>query len=118
MKSAVELNLIKDVLLIFFNSRGLGVEDIGEFSSDFSIDWNDEFYGSLSKLNEQISIFGKATERNDKLVQVAALVVARGLALRLLNQFEGVFEDIEKIAWSEEYGWPVIPDGYHLPSDY
>ncbi|WP_145928392.1 hypothetical protein [Pseudomonas sp. TCU-HL1] len=118
MKNDIELNCVRIALLNLFESKGFPIERINDFSSDFSIDWSDEFCGSLRKLNEQICIFSKALEKNDKLVQVAALVVARGVALRLLNQFEGIFEDIESVAFSEEYGWPVIPEDYRLPSDY
>ncbi|MCW7762534.1 hypothetical protein OPS06_11770 [Photorhabdus sp. JAR] len=60
----------------------------------------------------------KALDQNDMVAVQTALVIARIYAMNLRNFFDGIFEDIEMIGWTDRYHWPKIPEDYKIPDHY
>ncbi|MQL49174.1 hypothetical protein GEA64_14905 [Photorhabdus khanii] len=94
MSNQNNLNSIKEIIMLFAKKEHIPVQELHDH-------WQ-----SVALLNQEISLLKQALEKNDKVTQIAALVVARGIALGIMNQFENLFEDIEKMAWSDEFKWP------------
>ncbi|MBS9438938.1 hypothetical protein EAE91_17910 [Photorhabdus noenieputensis] len=113
------LNSIKEVIMLFAKKEHIPVQKLHDYwKSDYKNDWDMSFTKDVALLNREISLLKQALEKNDKVTQIAALVVARGIALGIMNQFENLFEDIENMAWSDEFKWPKIPEDYKIPDHY
>ncbi|TDB60357.1 hypothetical protein [Photorhabdus khanii] len=119
MSNQNNLNCIKEVIMLFAEKEHIPVQELhNHWQSNYKNDWDMRFAEDVALLNREISLLKQALEKDDKVTQIAALVVARGIALGIMNQFENLFEDIEKMAWSDDFKWPKIPEDYKIPDHY
>lgn len=89
-----------------------------DWSIDYQLDLDKELCGELAKLQIELDLLANALQEKDLVTAKCALVMARLFSLNLSNFFLNIFEDIEKIGWSEEFKLPAIPEGYKIPEHY
>ena len=65
-----------------------------------------------------IKLFEHARKENDINAQKAFLMEAEFRAHTLYNFFEDISDDLKKIVFSEDFGFPKLPEGYEVPEKY
>ncbi|ADO50546.1 hypothetical protein [[Enterobacter] lignolyticus] len=119
MNQKNDLNVIKYSIIDFAHTQNLSASNLqDEWQSNYQSDWNENLRKDMHSLCLEMELFQKALLEEDRTTQIAALVVARVRAMNLRNFFDDMFEDIEKMAGSEEFLWPKIPEGYEIPKHY
>ncbi|SEK76095.1 hypothetical protein SAMN04487787_103407 [Kosakonia sacchari] len=88
------------------------------WSLDYKLDLDKELSNELNNLQIELELLTNALHEKDLVTVKCALVMARLYSLNLSNLFLGIFEDIEKVGWSEEFKLPNVPDGYQIPEHY
>lgn len=114
-----DLNKIKNAIQTL---AGLNKENTNFAANDWSIDYqldlDKEMRDELEKLQIELDLLTNALREKDLVTAKHALVMSRIFSLNLSNLFLNIFEDIEKIGWSEESKLPAIPEGYQIPEHY
>jgi len=114
-----ELNKVKEAIRELFLLTRDGDGFTGDdWSIDYNLDLDSELFKELNSLHVEIELLTNAVKEKDFVTIKCALIMARLHALNLSNLFLNLFEDIEKIGWSEEYKLPNIPDDYQIPEIY
>lgn len=57
-------------------------------------------------------------QANDFVTAKCALVMLRLHSLNLINFFMNIFDDIEKVGWSEDTKLSNVPEGFVIPEHY
>lgn len=114
-----ELNKIKTVIqnLTELVEGKTGFND-DDWSVDYKLDLDKELSNELNNLHIELDLLTNALYEKDLVTVKCALVMARLYSLNLSNLFLNIFEDIEKIGWSEEFKLPNVPDDYQIPEHY
>lgn len=116
MKDTLSFEEIKKILVCFLETQSIDVvAPDNDWQSDFSSNWDEEFNIDFDEFIHNIKVFDDSVKKGNKIEQIAALTRARTRLLNLSNFFENIFEDVERIAWSDEFEWPDIPENYKFP---
>ncbi|RPH22321.1 hypothetical protein EHN07_16945 [Buttiauxella warmboldiae] len=114
-----DINKIKNAVRML---AGLAESNIDfaddEWSIDYHLDLDKELRDELAKLQIELDLLTNALKEKDLVTAKYALVMARLFSLNLSNFFLNIFEDIEKVGWSEEIKLPAIPEDYQIPEHY
>ncbi len=114
-----KLNDIKTILVELAATCNISKNELDNNGSlDYSLNLDDELQDELKKLISMFAVLKKALDQNDMVAVQTALVMARIYAMNLRNFFDGIFEDIEMIGWTDRYNWPKIPEDYKIPDHY
>ncbi len=114
-----EINRIKSViqnLAELVEDKTVTISD--DWSIDYKLDLDKELSNELNNLHIELDLLTNALQEKDLVTVKCALVMARLYTLNLSNLFLNMFEDIEKIGWSEEFKLPNVPDDYQIPEHY
>ncbi|MCA6222105.1 DUF6853 family protein [Photorhabdus antumapuensis] len=114
-----KLNDIKTILVELAAACNISKNKLdNDGSLDYSLNLDDELQDELKKLISMFAVSKKALDQNDVVAVQTALVMARIYAMNLRNFFDGIFEDIEMIGWTDRYNWPKTPENYKIPDHY
>ncbi|WP_233238771.1 hypothetical protein [Bordetella sp. LUAb4] len=89
-----------------------------DWSINYKSDLDRQLDEDLVAFQKEIELLAAAMAASDLVTAACALVVVRMHALHLSNFFMNIFEDIEKVGWSEGAKIPEIPDDYEVPDFY
>ena len=119
MNLDINLESVKKEILNFLELDGTDIKMLdSKYDSNFNINWDEAFFKKYTGVIDAIKILKESTRENDKNAQKCALMLARMMSLSLLNFFENLFEDIEKIYYSKVDEWPKLPEGYKVPEKF
>ncbi|WP_159567149.1 hypothetical protein [Budvicia diplopodorum] len=110
------INKIKNAIQALAEHNSSFSDD--NWSINYKLDLDKELRGELAKLQIELDLLTNAIQENDLDTAKYALVMARIFSLNLSNFFLNIFEDIEKVGWSEEFKLPTLPEGYQIPERY
>lgn len=110
----IALNNIKQLIKSLADLQGIS----GEWSINCDLNIDEELSKELASLEVELELLSKAMNENDLVTVKCALVMIRLYSLNLSNLFLDIFEDIEKVGWSEEVSLPNVPEGYQVPERY
>lgn len=109
-----DLNEVKGLIRTLASLQGLS----GEWSINHDVNIDEELSREVGNLKIELDLLGKAVSGNDMVAAKYALVMARLCSLNLSNLFLDIFDDVEKVGWSEGGSLPNVPDGYQVPEHY
>ena len=119
MKENFELNYVKKAIIEITKLKGLSINEAQEFlDSDYQNNWDNELHNYCTKMVNCIKLFEYAAKENDINAQKAFLMRAELVAHHLYNFFENISDDLKKILYSEDFGFPKLPEGYKVPEKY
>lgn len=109
-----DLNDIKILISTLAGLQGLS----GEWSINQDINIDEELSKEVGNLKVELDLLSKAISEKDMVAAKFALVMVRLCSLNLSNLFLDIFDDVEKVGWSEGGSLPGVPDGYQVPEHY
>ena len=119
MKENFELNYVKEAIIEITKLKGLSINEAQEFlDSDYQNNWDDELYDCCYKIVGYIKLFNFAMKENDISAQKIFLIRAEFYSHKLYNFFKNISDDFKKIAFSENFDFPTLPEGYKVPEKY
>lgn len=114
-----ELNKVKGAIQVLSAlSDNESSFDEKEWSIDYQQDLDKELDNDLNNLKIELDLLMSAVQNKDFVTAKCALVMARLFSLNLSNFFLNIFEDIEKVGWSEQNNLPGVPEDYQIPEHY
>ena len=119
MKEDFELERVKEAIIGITKSKGLSIDETQEIlDSNYQEDWDNDLHNYCVKMVNCIKLFEYARKENDINAQKAFLMEAGFRAYHLYSFFENIFDDLKKIVYSEDFGFPKLPEGYEVPEKY
>ncbi|MBV8622565.1 MAG: hypothetical protein JO174_03670 [Herbaspirillum sp.] len=128
MKDEKSLDVVQEVFLSLAQSIGLSKKEMmAEIDDneqchwvlDYEISLDDQFNRHLERLIFLFGLSKKARMERDELAAFAALVGARVYAHRLMNLFENIEGELDKVLFRDaRFIWPEIPENYEFPDHY
>ncbi|MDR9889561.1 hypothetical protein O7047_04830 [Pseudenterobacter timonensis] len=114
-----ELNKVKNAIQVLDGlSRSETDFNEADWSIDYKQDLDKELGNELANLKIELELLMSAIQRKDFVTAKCALVMIKVFSLNLSNFFLNIFEDIEKVGWSEQSHLPDIPENYQIPDHY
>lgn len=114
-----ELNKIKGLIELLSSLSGADNRfSPDNWSIDYELNLDEELKKELDSLQVELNLLQDSLKENDLVTAKCALTMVRMHSLNLSGFFMNIFEDIEKVGWSEKTKIPIIPDGYEIPKHY
>ncbi|TDY86722.1 UNVERIFIED_ORG: hypothetical protein DFO49_4640 [Herbaspirillum seropedicae] len=126
MKKEENLDVVQELFTSLAKDIGLSREEMmaesGKQSSwalDYGISLDQQFGKYLDRLIFLFSLSKRAKMEKDDLAAFAALLGARLYAHKLMNLFENIEDEIDKVLFMDaRFIWPEIPENYDFPDHY
>lgn len=114
-----DINKIKNAIRVLASLSGDKANFIdNNWSINYKLDLDEELGNELTNLQVELDLLTNALQEKDLVTAKCALVMIRIISLNLSNFFLNIFEDIEKVGWSEESKLPKISENYQIPENY
>ena len=119
MKEDFELERVKEAIIGITKSKGLSIEETHEIlDGNYKKNWDNKLHNYGARMANCIKLFEYAMKESDINAQKAFLIRAELVAHHLYNFFENISDDLKKIVFSEDFGFPELPEGYEVPEKY
>lgn len=127
MNTVINLDIVQTTFLSLIQSVGLTKDEIMSeidenaqcrWSIDHDVSINSCFNKDLRALVSLFEFSNISRRSGDDLTACCALMRAGLRAHILLNMFEDMWSDVDKVLYRDErFFWPSIPDGYQIPQN-